>query len=100
MSGEPEHPNEYGAIRPSGGEKYHDRRTTYNRKTGSPNSGELSSVAPPIEWAVRVLSRWSRPNGCMAYDPATMAQSRFHATLRIVLRIAHDLLRLLSTAAR
>ena len=37
---------------------------------------------------------------CIAYDPATMAQSRFRAALRIVLRIVCDLLRLVSAAGR
>src|SRR6266702_1313688 len=47
-----------------------------------------------------ILLRRSRLCECIAYDPATMAQSRSGAALRTVLRIACDLLRLVSAAGR
>jgi hypothetical protein len=56
--------------------------------------------AAPIEWAVPVPSRQSLLYECIAYDVATMAQSRSRAALRTVLRIACDLLQLVSAAAR
>jgi len=47
-----------------------------------------------------ILLRRSRLCDCIGYDPATMAQSRSVAALRTVLRIACDLLRLVSAAGR
>src|SRR2546422_4703321 len=57
---------------------------------GGANSGEFYRAAP-IGWAVPVLLRRSLLYECIAYDPATMAQSRSRAALGTVLRIACDL---------
>jgi putative transposase len=56
--------------------------------------------AAPIGRAVRVLLRRSLLFGCIAYDPAIMAQSRSRAALRTVLRVACDLVRLVSASGR
>ena len=72
----------------------------FRNNSGRPKCGRiLSRRADPIGGAVWGLLRRSLVYGCIAYDRATMAQSRSRAALRTVLRIACDLLRLVSAAA-